>query len=301
MTPSERKHFDTLYERHRRALKLQGKSRKTIDVYARAVRRLAAYFDCSPERLNSAQLEEYFAALVESHSWSTVKVDRNGLQFFWRHILQRDWTWLDIVKPPKIHTLPDILTLKEVEQLLGATERLRYRIFLLTVYSMGLRLGEALALQVGDIDGPRRLVHIRRGKGCKDRLVPLPDLTYTALRQLWQRHRHPRLLFPNAAGSMDSVRQATSHMDRGGAQAAMKAVVARSGIKKKVSIHSLRHSFATHLLEDGLSLRHIQGLLGHASPTTTARYAQLTQLTEEAAATCINRVVGRLHVELRRR
>ena len=98
----------------------------------------------------------YFAELVNSHSWSTVKVDRNGLQFFWKHVLKRDWQWVEMIKPPKIHSLPDILSLVEVEQLIGATRKRRYRVFLLTTYSMGLRLGEALALQVGDIDGNRK-------------------------------------------------------------------------------------------------------------------------------------------------
>lgn len=233
MKAAERSRFDKQYKRHLRALKLQGLSDSTIDVYTRAVRRLAAHFDCCPDRLTTDQLETYFAELVESHSWSTVKVDRNGLQFFWKHVLKRDWAWLDIVKAPKVQSLPDVLTPSEVEQLIGATRKLRYRVFLLTTYSMGLRLGEALSLQVGDIDGERRLVHIRRGKGHKDRLVPLPELTYRALRVLWSRHRHPKLLFPNANGSMAQIRQATTHMDRGGTQVAMKTVVAQCGIKKK--------------------------------------------------------------------
>jgi len=114
-----------------------------------------------------------------------------------------------------------------------ATQKLRYRVFLLTTYSMGLRLGEALALQVGDIDSQLKQVHVRRGKGHKDRIVPLPDLTYYALQALWRKHRNPCWLFPNASGSMGSVAKATGHMDRGGAQSAMKAVVAECGIKKK--------------------------------------------------------------------
>jgi integrase len=121
----------------------------------------------------------------------------------------------------------------EVEQLIGATRKLRYRVFLLTTYSMGLRLGETLALEVGDIDGQRKQVHIRRGKGHKDRLVPLPDLAYQALRALWRKHRHPRLLFPSPLGYPERIRNATTHMDRGGTQAAMKAVVAQCRIKKK--------------------------------------------------------------------
>ena len=234
MDQSETIRFDELYQRHVRLLKLQGKSQKTIDAYSRAVRRITAYFYCCPDQLTLEQREKYFADLVESHSWSTVKIDRNGLQFFWKHVLERDWEWVNIVKAPKVRSLPDILTTTEVEQMIGATRNLRYRVFLLTTYSMGLRLSETLALQVGDIDGQRKWVHIRRGKGHKDRFVPLPDLTYQALRALWCKHRNPCWLFPNAVGSPERIRSATTHMDRGGTQAAMKAVVAQCGIKKSL-------------------------------------------------------------------
>lgn len=233
MTATEQARFQELYTLHLRALKLRGMRENTIDSYARAVRRVSSHFDCCPDQLTIEQLEVYFADLVDSHSWSTVKIDRNGLQFFWKYVLKTDWQWLNIIKVPKVQTLPDILTLNEVERLILATRQLRYRVFLLTTYSMGLRLSETLALQVGDIDAQRKQVHIRRGKGHKDRLVPLPDLTYHALRSLWQKHHNPCWLFPNAVGSMESVAQATTHMDRGGAQAAMKAVVTQCGIKKK--------------------------------------------------------------------
>ena len=233
MEATENARFDALYQAHLRALKLRGMSASTIDVYSRAVRRVAEYYDCCPDTLTTEQLEVYFAALVDSHSWSTVKIDRIGLQFFWQHVLKLDWRWIEIIKVPQVRTLPDILTVAEIEKMIGATRHLRYRVFLLATYSMGLRLSETLALQVGDIDGQRKLVHIRRGKGHKDRMVPLPDLTYEALRALWRKHRHPYLLFPNAVGSPDRIRSATSHMDRGGAQAAMKVVVEQCGIKKK--------------------------------------------------------------------
>ena len=114
---------------------------------------------------------------------------------------------------------------------------------------MGLRLGEALSLQVGDIDAGRKRVHIRRGKGHKDRLVPLPDLTLLGLRELWSRHRHPELIFPNATGSLKTIRRAKNHMDRGGTQKAMKVVVAECGIKKKIHIHSLRHYVESDIME----------------------------------------------------
>jgi integrase len=233
MIASEQKRFDKLYNRHLRALKLQGYSASTIDVYARAVRRVSAHFDCVPDRLSIEQLEVYFAELVNTHSWATVRVDRNGLQLFWKHVLKRDWRWVAIIKPPQVRTLPDVLTVSEVEGLIGAARRLRYRVFILATYSMGLRLSETLALQVGDIDGARRRVHVRRGKGHKDRFVPLPDLTYQALRALWAKHRHPRLLFPNPVGSPGRIRQATTHMDRGGVQKAVKVLVVECGIKKR--------------------------------------------------------------------
>lgn len=233
MNEAETNRFNELYQRHLRLLKLQGKSQKTIEAYSRAVRRITDYFDCCPDQLTLQQREEYFEQLVEHRSWSTVKIDRVGLQFFWKHVLNQDWQWVNIIKPPKIRTIPDILTIKEIENIIGATEKLRYRVFLLTTYSMGLRLEEALSVQVGDIDAERKKVHIRRGKGHKDRLVPLPDLTLEALRVLWATHRHPYLLFPNANASSQTIQQATTHMDRGGAQKAMKVVVAQCGIKKK--------------------------------------------------------------------
>jgi len=241
MKPAEAKRFDKLYQRHQQTLKLQGKAPKTIEAYSRAVRRVRDYFDCCPDKLKPEQLEQHFADLVESHSWSTVKLDRNGLQFFWKYVLKLDWKWVDIVKPPKIKTIPDILTPAEVEDIIGATRKLRYRVFLLTTYSMGLRLGEALSLQAGDIDAGRKRVHIRRGKGHKDRLVPLPDFTLLALRTLWKKHRHPHFLFPNTKGSLQTIQQAKTHMDRGGTQKAMKVVVEECGIKKK----SISIPFAT--------------------------------------------------------
>ena len=155
MNPSVQNRLDRQYERHLRALKLQGLSDSAIDVYARAVRRVAHRYDCCPDRLSTEQLETHFSELVKSHSWSTVKVDRNGLQFFRRHILKRDWSWLEIIKAPKVQSLPDILTVAEIEQLIAATRKLRYRVFLLTTYSMCLRLGETLALEIGDIDSQR--------------------------------------------------------------------------------------------------------------------------------------------------
>jgi integrase len=233
MNRKETKRYEILYDRHLKKLKLQGKSEATVSAYSRAVRRLTEHFDCCPDKLTVEQLEDYFTRLVENYSWSTVKLDRLGLMFFWRHVLEQDWQWLNIVKPPAVKTIPDILTPDEVALLVHTTRKLRYRVFLFTTYSMGLRLREALSLQIGDIDAGRRRVHIRRGKGHKDRLVPLPDRTLKALRILWQDHRHPRLLFPNYRGSAETIIKTDSHMNIGSTQQAMKAVVTACNIKKK--------------------------------------------------------------------
>ncbi len=118
MKESEVKRFASLYERHQKLLKLQGKATSTVDAYSRAVRRIRNHNDCCPDKLSKKQLENYFGDLVETHSWSTVKLDRLGLMFFWKNVLEQDWQWLDIVKPPQIKSIPDILTPHEIERLI---------------------------------------------------------------------------------------------------------------------------------------------------------------------------------------
>ena len=135
MNKAQQRQFHTLYQQHISALQRQGKATTTIDVYSRAVRRVTAYFDQCPDRLTVDQLKIYFTALVKSHSWSTVKVDRNGLQFFFKHVLNKEWIWVDIVKPPHKTVLPDILTRRELERLINGAQELRYQTFILTAYS----------------------------------------------------------------------------------------------------------------------------------------------------------------------
>jgi integrase/recombinase XerD len=280
MNPLEQARFNPLYEQMRQALVLQGKRPKTIDAYTRAVRRVAAYVDRCPDNLTAAELKDYFASLVKSHSWSTVKLDRNGVQFFYRHVLDKPWNWVNIVKPPQVRSLPDILTRAQTLDVINVTHKLHYRVFFLTVYSMGLRLGEGLRLEVRDIDGTRHRVHIRAAKGGNDRYVPLPAVTLDVLRRYWATHRHSKLLFPGTRGEM---RHAAGSMNPGGVQSAIKAAVADCGIRRKITTHSLRHCFTTHLLELGVDLREIQMILGHARPETTARYAHLTEVTSANA------------------
>jgi integrase/recombinase XerD len=297
MNKAQQKRFDSLYQQHLNALKRQGKSEATIDAYSRPLRRIAAYFDRCPDRLTPDDLKDYFTSLVQSHSWSTVKLDRNGLQFFYKYIISQPWKWVDTVKPPQVKSLPDILTADEISLMINATREARYQTYILTVYSMGLRLGEALNLTVGDIDARRMRVHVRHGKGRKDRFVILPTLALFALRQYWATHRHPALLFPAGKAAVDR-HKAIGPMDRGGLQKSFKAIALSCNIHKRVTIHSLRHCYGTHLVEEGLHLRAIQKELGHESPKTTALYTQLTEPAQQNAVEIINAMVNRLSISL---
>jgi len=271
------------------------KVKATIDAYSRPVRRITAYFDRCPDRLTTHDLKDYFTSLVQSHSWSTVKLDRNGLQFFYKHILNKQWVWVDIVKPPQVKTLPDILTPDEITLILNSTREIRYQTYILTVYSMGLRLSEALNLKVGDIDAKRARIHIRNGKGRKDRFVILPDRALYALRKYWATHRHRSLLFPGGK-TPEERHRANGPMDRGGLQKSFKAIVQSCTIHKQVSIHSLRHCYGTHLVDEGLHLRAIQKEMGHDCPKTTALYTQLTEPAQQNAVDIINAMVNRLSI-----
>lgn len=293
MNTAQQRKFEKLYQLHLNALRRQGKADSTIDVYARAVRRITEFFDRCPDRLTLEDLKAYFDALIQSHSWSTVKTDRNGLQFFYKHVLNKQWVWVDIIKPPQAKPLPDILTSAEIERIINDTRELRYQTYILTTYSMGLRLGEALNLTVGDIDRGRMKVHVRNGKGGKDRFVTLPQLTLVALRRYWCTHRHPRLIFPGGRTPEDRPR-AQDVMSRGGVQSAFKAIVASCGIRKPVSIHSLRHCYGAHLTETGAHLRAIQREMGHESPKTTALYTQLTEVADQNTVEQIEALMQRL-------
>lgn len=295
MNKVQQDHFDSLYRQHVSALKRQGKAESTIDVYSRALRRISEFFDCPPDNLKREQFEAYFDALVQTHSWSTVKVDRNGLQFFYQHVLKKEWNWVEIVRPPRVKTLPDVLTLKEIGRLLNGTRELRYQTFIFVCFSMGLRLGEVLNLKVGDIDAQRMKVHIRQGKGKKDRYVTLPESTLHSLRQYWRTHRHPHFIFPHGRTAQER-HAATCSMDRSGLQKSFKAIVRDVGIHKNISVHSLRHCYGTLLTEAGVSLRAIQHEMGHECPKTTALYTQLSQTTENNTGQQINGLMNQLRV-----
>ncbi|RDH91094.1 MAG: recombinase [endosymbiont of Lamellibrachia luymesi] len=214
-SPSERK-FKRNYKKLLQHLDLKGLRPKTIEAYSRAIRRIGDYFNHEIDDLSKQQLMDYFSDLLASHSWSTVKLDLYGLKFYYTHVLEKTWVNVDLIKPPKAQRLPDIVTVEEAKHLFMTTHKLSYRVFYFTLYSLGLRLGEGLRLQVGDIDAVRQRVHIRDSKGNKDRLVPLPDATRDVLRRFWSIHRNPVLLFPNRHGGLRGAQDATTPLDRGG-------------------------------------------------------------------------------------
>ena len=233
MTTIATEHFDLQYQTHLKHLKLKGLQPKTIEAYSRAIRRVGERFDHRIDSLSEAQLTDYFSDLVASHSWSTVKLDLYGLKFYFAHVLRKPWVAPGLIKPPKTQRLPDIVTVEEAQRLFAATRVISYRVFYFTLYSLGLRLGEGLRLQVGDIDAVRGRVHIRNAKGNRDRLVPLPQATHQLLRRFWSVHRNPVLLFPSRQGGVKAAATATSPMDPGGVQTTLHKVITTCGLKKR--------------------------------------------------------------------
>ena len=241
MKPRSKEKFEQNYQSHLQHLKLKGLQPKTIEAYSRAIRRIGAYFDHEIDALTEPQLTGYFTDLLESHSWSAVKLDLYGLKFYYDHVLRKPWVAPGLIKPPKAQRLPDIVTVEEAGRLFAATHTLSYRVLYFTLYSLGLRLGEGLRLQVGDIDAVRSRVHIRDAKGNKDRFVPLPTATLMILRRFWALHRNPVLLFPNRLGGLKGAHRAVTPLDRGGVQLTLRKVAAQCGLKKR----SPRTAFAT--------------------------------------------------------
>lgn len=285
--------MNTLRQQMIQELQLAGLSPRTHEAYLRAVRKLAEHFCTPPDQLSEQQVREYLLFLRNEKrlSASSLKIAAVGIQFFYRRVAPRDWPTLTNLRIPRPKTLPDVLTIEEVRRLVDAVRTPHNKTYLWTVYSLGLRLQEGLALEVGDVDGARGLVHVHRGKGAKDRYVPLPARTLTMLRQYWAMHRNPRLLFPATGRDHRRAATATEPMGKASVQGAMRRVVLQLGFRKTVHVHTLRHSYATHLLEAGVSLRLIQQYLGHSSLQTTMVYLHLTSQGQEQARAAIEKLM----------
>jgi site-specific recombinase XerD len=270
-------------------MQLRGLSERTQESYLGAVQQLALHFQRSPDLLSEDQLRQYFLYLrnVKRLAPNTSNVALNAVKFLFVHTLQRPWPLGDLVRPPIPKKLPIVLSPEEVWRIVEHVRRPHYRVCLSVIYACGLRLLEGVRLQVSQIDSARMQLLIRSGKGNKDRAVPLPERTLTLLRAHWRLHRNPIWLFPGITPI--GQQHASLPMEESGLQKAFRLAVQAAGVSKNATIHSLRHSWATHLLESGVNLRLIQVWMGHTSPTTTAIYTHLTQHAEQVATTALER------------
>ncbi|HEY2970366.1 MAG TPA: site-specific integrase [Casimicrobiaceae bacterium] len=254
----------------------------TITTYLKAVEQFARHFKCRPDRLNHIHLRTYQAYLLRERKLMphTVRLHVAALRFFFVKTLKRRYLLDDIPYPKAPRRLPSILSVDEVTQLIDAADSLSHRTMLMVLYSTGMRNSELRHLQVADIDSRRMLIHIRLGKGGRDRYVPLSATLLTTLRGYY-RWMHPKTwLFP---GTIDGWRADKPITPKVLWEACVVAAQ-RAGLRKRVSPHLVRHSYATHLLESGADLRTIQLLLGHAEVRHTVLYLHLSRRHLQAVA-----------------
>lgn len=253
------------------AMALRGLAPKTCLVYLSWVRRLVQFCRVVPDQLAPEQVKSYLLHLTQERklAFSTFNQALNAIRFFFIEVLKRPFVLegLHYQRPPR--RLPVVMSDEEVLRLLDAASPLRDRALLETAYATGLRVSEVTRLQITDIDSQRMVIRVEQGKGRKDRYVMLSQSLLETLREYWRASKPRVFLFPGVGGKQPLCVSA--------AQKAFGKARERAGIKKPVSFHTLRHSFATHLLEDGANVRKIQALLGHRSLKTTERYTHLTE------------------------
>ena len=253
-------------------LQLSGAKPRTQETYLREVENLAKYFNRSPAELGEADIKQYMLYMInERHlSEGTFRFYVAGLKFFYRTTLKREWPVEKIRHPRSKRKLPVVLDLSEVESLFSVTRNLKHKAILMMTYSSGLRVSETARLKLTDIDSKRMTVKVSDGKGGKDRYSILSQTTLESLRQYWRKYRPTEWLFEG--------QKKNAHITVHSIQLMFYAAKKRAGITKPASVHTLRHSFATHLIEAGTSLHHVQLLLGHRSPTTTTVYLHVSRL-----------------------
>jgi len=249
-------------------------AKTTAEAYIRALRDFAAYYRLPPDRLGPEQIRHYQLHLMREKGLSpkTVKQHMAAMKFFYIHTLRRSFRWDQLPYPKTAQRLPIILSLEEVRKMIDGTSSLFQRAILMTLYSTGMRRSELTRLKIGDIDSKRMVIHILQGKGGKDRDVPLSSTLLGTLREYYRCMKPHNYLFP----SPHSCRKGLFISPRGVFELC-RAAAKRAGIKKKIGPHTLRHSFATHLVEAGADLRTVQLLLGHSSLNHTMIYLHLSQ------------------------
>lgn len=287
-----------LRKRFTQDLQLRNFSERTVEAYVRAVRQLAEHFNKPPDTITEEELKEYFLYNRNVRKWSrsASTISICGIKFFFIHTLGKEWTTFKLVRPPKEKALPEILSMKEVKRIFSCIKMDYHRICLKIIYSLGLRLQEGTHLQVSDIDSDRMFVHVHKGKGAKDRLVPLPNATLKFLRKFWKTHRNPNFLFPAPGRGKGAKLMSTNNkpVPNSSIQIAFQEACQRAKINKKVSVHHLRHSYAVHLLEAGVDFRYVQEFLGHEDPKTTLIYTKLINISLADPIAAINKVMDNI-------
>jgi site-specific recombinase XerD len=264
---------------------------KTQDAYRRAVRQFLTHVQKEPAALSEADVRQYLIYLRDERllAGSTRNIVVHGLRFFFAHTFPQGWPVLDLVRVTIPQKLPTVLSREETHRVIHAVREPTRRAALVTIYALGLRLGEALRLESRDIDSDRLMVWVRNAKGAKDRVVPLPRPLLYRLRKFWKEERRasagPLLFVGEAAGG--AVHPTTL-------QKTFSAVLEEQGVEKRASIHTLRHSYATHLLEAGITLKTIQRILGHRSLKTTSVYLHVTHENDERLLTTLDRLMAKL-------
>jgi site-specific recombinase XerD len=282
-------------------LKLRSLAPSTQSEYARYIRKLATRMKCDPAELDEARVRAHLLHLKEAHSYapSSMRSAVAAMRAYYGLHLGRDWKLFDLVRSPDAQILPQGVTRAEVARLFAAVREERFLVVLRFMYACGLRISEAVNIEVGDLRGGER-VHVRAtiAKRNKARYVPLPPAMAQELRDWWRTHRHLRLLFPGVGrGWRDGVSttallaQASEPMSVGSIQHCLRLVVATAGLPKGTCAHTLRHSYATHLLEANVNIRLISAYLGHDSLETTLLYAHLTAVNEATARAAVARLL----------
>ena len=281
-----------LRQRMTEDMQLRSLSPRTQESYIRSVSKLAEHYHRSPDKISEEELRQYFLYMKNEKKYArtTITIALCGITFFYNNTAKRDWPALRFVRPKLKKSLPVVLSVKEVRRILSLVTRQENFVCLATIYSCGLRLQEGTHLKISQIDSDRMVIQIH-GKGNKDRYVPLPKRTLTLLREFWKTHRNPVYLFPAPGRDCKEMPVATVPLPKASVQGAFRRALKRSGIKKLASVHTLRHSYATHLLEAGVNLRIIQETLGHTSPKTTALYTHLTAKGNATASRNINKIM----------
>ena len=269
-------------------LQLSGATPRTQKTYLREAGNLAKYFNRSPAELGEEELKEYMLYLMKERHLSegTFRFYVAALKFLYRTTLKREWAVEKIRYPRAKRKLPIVLDLSEVESLFAVTPNLKHKAMLMITYSSGLRASETARLKITDIDSKRMMVRISQGKGGKDRYSILSQTTLEQLRQYWRKYHPTEWLF-NGAKKNDPI--STNSI-----QQLFYKAKKRAGITKPASVHTLRHSFATHLIEAGTSLHHVQLLLGHRSPTTTTVYLHVSRLNLAQVTSPLDKTVKQI-------